>query len=111
MVPLADALAQVLPRKTPLAIGRHGKKWLHSGGSSREYIAVRRKPVGLLFRLLLVLLGITVIKDLHLNAGGEPPLSLFQRLARFRRGPDKNPGVATRLQVTPLGDQLQVPLQ
>src|ERR1700716_3753963 len=32
MVPLTDAFAQVLSRKTPLAIRRRGRKWLHGGG-------------------------------------------------------------------------------
>ena len=108
MVPLTDALAQVLSRKTPLAIRRRGRKRLHGGGAGREHVAVGREPVGLLFRLFLVLLGITVIEDLHFNAGGKPPFSLFQGFNRFRRSPDKNPGVAARLQMTPLRDQLEV---
>lgn len=67
-----------------------------------------RKPVRLLFGLLLVLLGVGVIEDLHLNAGGKPSLSFFQRFDGFRRGPKKNPGVAPRPQMTPLRDQLDV---
>src|SRR5437588_2033426 len=108
MVPLTDTLAQVLSRKTPLAVRRRWRKWLHGGGAGREHVAVGRKPVRLLFRLLLVLLGITVIEDLHFNTGGKPPFSLFQGFNRFGRSPDKNPGVAARLQMTPLRDQLEV---
>ena len=45
VIPLADALAQVLSRKTPFAIRRRGRKWLHGGGAGREHVAVGREPV------------------------------------------------------------------
>src|SRR5207248_1990193 len=108
MIPLADAFAQVLSRKTALAIRRRWRKRLHGGGPGREDVAVGGKPVGLLAGLFLVFLGITVVEYLHLDAGRKPPFALFQLLDRFGGGPDKNPGVAAGLQMTPLGDQLEV---
>src|SRR5947207_14326623 len=108
MIPLADAFAQVLSRKTPLAIRRRWRKWLHGGGPGRENVAVGGKPIGLFSGLFLVLRGITMIEYLHLDPGGKPPLPLFQLFDRFGSGPDKNSGIDGRLHMSTLQVQHKV---
>ena len=108
VVPLTYAFAQVLSRKTPLSVRRRWRKRIHGGGAGREHVAVGGEPVRLLFGLFFILLGIGVIEYLDFNSGRKPPPALFQRLDRFGCGPDKNSGVAARLQVPPLGDQFEI---
>src|SRR6266511_1371783 len=80
MVPFTDTFAQVFRWETAFAVRRHRRKRLHGRGAGGEDIAVGGEPVGLLFGLLRVLLGITVVEYLHLDAGRKPPVALFQRL-------------------------------
>jgi hypothetical protein len=106
VVPLADSVAQVLPRESPLAVRSHRRERLHVRSADRKYVAIGGEPVGLLAGLFLVLLGITVVEDLHLDAVRQLP-----RLKRRERGfghPAEDSRVAAAFQVPPLGHEFKV---
>src|SRR5690349_20228718 len=101
---MAKGLAQVLQGEAATAVGRDWREGLHLRGPDREDIAVGREEVAFLLAPLLELLAEAVVEDLDLDAAageraGPDPLE------RFLRGPDEDPRVPARAEVSPLGHQ------
>src|SRR5439155_9077231 len=94
MVPFGRALAAIF--RGEAAVPAMPAEGFHRRAVNRKHIAVRGEPIGLLPVLLLVVLGITVIEHLHLNAAQEWDA---------RRGdgcaPDEHPRISTPAQVPP----------
>src|SRR5262249_19174190 len=94
VVALPGALALALTRGDAAAVrrGRGERLELRPLLAGREHVAVRGEPGCLLLRPLLVLLGVAVVEDLHLDAGGQ--LARLEPLERLLRRPDEDAGVA-----------------
>src|SRR5207244_8854544 len=69
VVPLVDALAEVLPREAALAVGRRRRQRRHFRLADVEHVAVAGGVLRLFPLLFLVLLDVAVVEDLHLDAG------------------------------------------
>src|SRR5262249_4190980 len=82
VIPLADALAQVLRGKAALFVGRGRCEGGHLRRSDGEDVAIGREPVSLLAVLLLELLRESVVEDLDLDTppGQRAGLNPLQRL-------------------------------
>ena len=108
MIPLANATAEILARKTPHAVRRHRRKRGHFGRAGREYITMRREPVGLFLGVAFVLSGVAVVEYLHLDSIRQSALARFEISDRRLTSPQKDAGIAAGPEMPPLRDQFQV---
>ena len=74
--------------------------------SNGKHIAVGREPVTLFPMAFFIILGITMVKNLNLNARRE--IAWRKRGQRLRDGPNEDPRITSRTKVLPLGDEFKI---